>query len=130
MLLEHFYTLHSITPLDASTWCIVAALNPEHPLYQGHFPGHPVVPGVCMLQLIKECAEDIRRQSLQYAQIGSCKFLSAIDPTKNATLELTLKLGETADGQIQLLAEGKAGDDCFIKLKAQLIQHGAQLTQQ
>lgn len=83
-----------------------------------------------MLQLIKECAEDIRRQSLQYAQIGSCKFLSAIDPTKNAMLQLTLKLGETADGQIQLLAEGKAGDDCFIKLKAQLIQHGAQLTQQ
>lgn len=130
MLLTNFYTIRQRTTAD-NAWCIVAELNPEHPLYQGHFPEQPIVPGVCMLQLIKECAEEIRQQSLHYAQIASCKFLSAINPMETKVLELTLNFKETADGQLQLLAEGKADEGCFIKLKALLTQqHETQPIQQ
>lgn len=122
MLLEHFYTIQQIIPIDATTWCVLVALNPKHPLYQGHFPEHPIVPGVCMLQLMKECAENISHQSLQYTQIASCKFLSAINPVETNQLELVLSLNEHPDGRIQLLAEGKTDSNYFIKLKAQLIQ--------
>lgn len=122
MLLDNFYTIHSMTTTSTTSWSAVVELNPKHPLYQGHFPEHPIVPGVCMLQLIKECAEGIRQQSLQYAQIGSCKFLSAINPVETNQLELTLSLKETEDGPLQLLAEGKTGNTPFIKLKALLNQ--------
>ncbi|MFQ7386709.1 MAG: hypothetical protein ACLRM8_02525 [Alistipes sp.] len=27
-------------------------LDASHPVYRGHFPGHPVLPGVCTLQLV------------------------------------------------------------------------------
>ena len=30
-------------------------LDASHPVYRGHFPGHPVLPGVCTLQLVREC---------------------------------------------------------------------------
>ena len=29
-------------------------LDASHPVYRGHFPGHPVLPGVCTLQLVRE----------------------------------------------------------------------------
>ncbi|WP_071147624.1 hotdog family protein [Bacteroides ihuae] len=118
MLLEDFYKIKHIATADHITWCVSAELNPNHKLYQGHFPQHPIVPGVCLLQLIKECTETIQNTTLLYTQITSCKFLSAINPTENQNLEFTMTIKSTENGQIDLLAEGKAANNCFIKLKA------------
>ena len=48
MLLDNFYTILSSESSDSTIWTIQIKLNPGHPVYQGHFPGHPVVPGVCL----------------------------------------------------------------------------------
>ena len=120
MLLDNFYTILSSESSDSTIWTIQVKLNPGHPVYQGHFPGHPVVPGVCLLQLIKECVEDIRQQKLQVTQVSSCKFLSAIKPTDTPRISLTWSVKETEDHNLQLQAEGIAKDEPFIKLKAVL----------
>lgn len=120
MLLDHFYTILSSELSDSTTWTIQAELNSEHTVYQGHFPGHPVVPGVCLLQLIKECVENIRQQKLQYTQVSSCKFLSAINPIETPHIAVMLVLKETAESTLLLQAEGTVKNECFIKLKAAL----------
>jgi len=143
MLLDNFYTILSSESSDSTIWTIQVKLNPGHPVYQGHFPGHPVVPGVCLLQLIKECVEDIRQQKLQVTQVSSCKFLSAINPggcPGTRMRMLNQRLEETEESTLQLQAEGTVKKDavkkstvkestveentvkneCFIKLKAAL----------
>ncbi|MEG0890097.1 MAG: hydroxymyristoyl-ACP dehydratase [Bacteroides sp.] len=127
MLIEHFYIITHRQVIAEGAWSFTLKLNPKHALYEGHFPGHPVVPGVCMLQFIKECVEEVREQSLQYAKIVSCKFLSVLNPVDAPVLVLELVLKQGEDGKLQLLAEGKAGNKpeegiAFIKLKAQLIE--------
>ena len=106
MLLDNFYTILSSESSDSTIWTIQVKLNPGHPVYQGHFPGHPVVPGVCLLQLIKECVEDIRQQKLQVTQVSSCKFLSAINPIETPYISVALTFKETEEGTLQLQAEG------------------------
>lgn len=106
MLLDNFYTILSSESSDSTAWIIQIELNPGHPVYQGHFPGHPVVPGVCLLQLIKECVEDIRQQKLQVTQVSSCKFLSAINPVMTPHISVALTFKETEEGTLQLQAEG------------------------
>lgn len=118
MLLDNFYTLLSSESPDSITWTIRVELNPKHTIYQGHFPEQPVVPGVCLLQLIKECAEYIRQQKLQYTQVSSCKFLSVVNPVHTPCLSVTLTLKDTEEGRLQLQAEGIVENECFIKLKA------------
>ena len=150
MLLDNFYTILSSESSDSTIWTIQIKLNPGHPVYQGHFPGHPVVPGVCLLQLIKECVEDIRQQKLQIAQVSSCKFLSAINPIETPHISVALTFKEIEEGTLQLQAEGSVKEgavkenivkessikdssieencaeghtvksECFIKLKAAL----------
>ena len=71
MLLENFYKIIHIKEREDGKQAIEIELNPGHVLYQGHFPGQPVVPGVCTLQIIKESAEQIANQPLQYVQIAS-----------------------------------------------------------
>ena len=53
MLLENFYKIIHIKEREDGKQAIEIELNPGHVLYQGHFPGQPVVPGVCTLQIIK-----------------------------------------------------------------------------
>lgn len=150
MLLDNFYTILSSESSDSTIWTIQIKLNPGHPVYQGHFPGHPVVPGVCLLQLIKECVEDIRQQKLQVTQVSSCKFLSAINPIETPHISVALTFKEIEEGTLQLQAEGSVKEgavkenivkessikdssieencaeghtvksECFIKLKAAL----------
>ena len=130
MLLDNFYTILSSESSDSTIWTIQIKLN----------PGHPVVPGVCLLQLIKECVEDIRQQKLQVTQVSSCKFLSAINPIETPHISMALTFKETEEGTLQLQAEGSVKkeavkkstvkestveentvkDECFIKLKAAL----------
>lgn len=146
MLLDNFYTILSSESSDSTTWTIQIELNPDHTIYQGHFPEYPVVPGVCLLQLIKECVENIRQQKMQIVQVSSCKFLSAINPIETPRIAIVLVLKETEEGKLRLQAEGTikgnsvnnnivkkesteeeivkeestVKNECFIKLKAAL----------
>ncbi|MBQ0740088.1 3-hydroxyacyl-ACP dehydratase, partial [Aquimarina celericrescens] len=58
MLLKDFYKTNTlITVGNIST--VTITINKNHKIFKGHFPGNPVTPGVCMIQIIKELAEGI-----------------------------------------------------------------------
>ncbi len=54
-MLTYYHILSSEITADAGVFRV--ALNADCEVYQGHFPGEPVCPGVCNIQMIKECAE-------------------------------------------------------------------------
>ncbi len=56
--------------------------NAAHPLFEGHFPGHPVIPGACLIQIIIELAERLAGEPLSLADAANVKFLKVIDPQK------------------------------------------------
>ena len=37
-------------------------LNSSHRIYEGHFPNSPIVPGVCMIEIVQEVLEIERRK--------------------------------------------------------------------
>lgn len=122
MLLDDFYTIRHLDKEENGTYSVKIKLNPNHILYQGHFPEQPVVPGVCMLQFIKEVIEQLQETPLQYTRISSCKFLCVINPVENPEIELLLKAEDTENGQIEVQAKGVCNEKEFIKLKALLIR--------
>ncbi|MGM9809608.1 MAG: hypothetical protein ACI30J_01905 [Paludibacteraceae bacterium] len=54
-MLNYYHILSSDITSDEGMFRV--ALNADCEVYQGHFPGEPVCPGVCNIQMIKECAE-------------------------------------------------------------------------
>ena len=69
-LLHNFYKITYSEHINGTDWAVQVMLNPQHAIYNGHFPQQPVVPGVCMLQIIKECIEKIQQDSLM--QVSFC----------------------------------------------------------
>lgn len=95
----------------------IIELLPDHPVYKGHFPTRPVVPGVFTLALIRECASAVRGREMEYADIKECKFISALLPAEG--LRVTLDFSLRDDGK--LCGTVKRDNDTILKLKAILI---------
>lgn len=55
-------------------------LNAEHIIYQAHFPGEPITPGVCLLQMGVELLSDAVDSALEIDTVKNVKFLSVLHP--------------------------------------------------
>ena len=95
-----------ITTLQQESGKISAALeiNAGHKIFEGHFPGQPVVPGVCMMQMVKEILEAVLEQPLRLYTADNLKFLTVIDPVETNAIHATLKYTIAADESIQVAA--------------------------
>jgi len=61
-------------------------IAPDHPALAGHFPGHPVVPGVVLLDHAIALIGAALAQPLEIFQLGSVKFLSPVSPGEPVTV--------------------------------------------
>lgn len=67
-------------------------LNPAHQIFKGHFPGEPVLPGVCMTQMVKELLEAHIQKQTRLIKAADIKFLSVITPEQDKLIQIELKI--------------------------------------
>lgn len=63
------------------------ALNRDHFIYRAHFPGEPITPGVCIVQVATELLEEHYGFRLYLTDVVNAKFLEVINPTESNLLE-------------------------------------------
>lgn len=88
-----YVIIHYEQPREEGKASLRIRLNPDHRIFEGHFPGNPVLPGVCLVQIIKESMETVTGQSLQLLQIQDIKFTQTINP--GLVPELSLDISYT-----------------------------------
>ena len=93
-------------------------LNPSCFIYQAHFPGEPITPGVCIMQMGKEVLEDALGKPLQVAAVKNIKFLSIISPKETTRITYLLKKVEVSEGGQSVKAQlvVMAGDEAKAKI--------------
>jgi 3-hydroxyacyl-[acyl-carrier-protein] dehydratase len=97
MLKDDFFTISSIQ-MENNSYKIVLELNAIHRIFEGHFPGQPVVPGACMLQMVKEVTEIILNKKVQLTKADNLKFLQLINPNEHRILQMDLTFNIFEDG--------------------------------
>jgi 3-hydroxyacyl-[acyl-carrier-protein] dehydratase len=113
MLKNELYKINSIAHNEG---IIEASLeiNKNNELFKGHFPGHPVLPGACMLQIVKEVLEGSLNKSVQLKKADYIKFLLIVDPARNNILQIKLIYKITDNNNILVTASLVAENDiCF-----------------
>ena len=102
MLLKDFYKVVSIENSAENKYLVLIHINAEHDVFKGHFPGNPIMPGVCMMQIIKELTEQITGSSLFMQSLSNVKFMALINPFQTPELLLELDVTTTEDNLIKV----------------------------
>lgn len=76
MLLQN--NLYHILSRSESSYTI--RFNPAHPIFAGHFPGHPIVPGACLVQIAQELLSEQLGQPIRFNAIRNLKFRQPVIP--------------------------------------------------
>ncbi len=105
------------TSIGESGFSSIIKLNPDHIVYTGHFPGHPVTPGVIQLQIVHELLENHFDKNLRLITLPNCKFLKILNPKEILQLVVYIEFSRTVD-ELTIKARGENGRDIFFKLSA------------
>jgi beta-hydroxyacyl-ACP dehydratase FabZ len=97
----------------------------NEPFFQGHFPGHPIMPGVLVLEAMAQTggvmalmslpAEEAKKKVIYFMSIDKAKFRKPVTPGDQVRFELTVlksratiksfKAAATVDGAVVAEAE-------------------------
>ncbi len=116
MLLNDFFIIQKIETSDTEIKALLV-INAAHKIFEGHFPGQPVVPGVCMMQMIKETLETVTCGSTDLVSAPEIKFLVIIDPSQNNIIEAELKYKPEENGYVNVTAVLSKGETIHFKFK-------------
>ncbi|AHF15897.1 beta-hydroxyacyl-ACP dehydratase [Niabella soli] len=119
MLNNNLYTISSFED-QAGAISGTIELNAAHKIFEGHFPGQPVLPGVCMLQIIKELTEKATGKKLFLNDAAQCKFLSMVDPVQTPSLIVAINYQQPDAATITINGTLKNDTATFFKINAQL----------
>jgi 3-hydroxyacyl-[acyl-carrier-protein] dehydratase len=121
-LLPHrypFLLVDRVVQFDASkTLTALKNVTINEPFFQGHFPGHPVMPGVLVLEALAQAcgllvllsAKDKQANTLFYfARIDNARFSQIVKPGDQLRLEVEQKRMRMGMGQFETraLVDGK-----------------------
>lgn len=113
-LIGDFFNVQSV---DGSRYTVL--LNADHAIFKAHFPGHPITPGVCLVQMVQELLSQHLGSTLYLRGIKNVKFTSVVSPVDNRCLAVSLSGISDEDGIVraQALLTGADDDSCvFAKM--------------
>lgn len=119
MLVENYYKVLSRRK-EGEKELFEMSLLPECKVYEGHFPGQPVSPGVCNIQMVKECAEQIAGRELVLNYVQQCRLTTLVTPTVHAQVEVAVELTPTSDSAYRFRATIGRGEDIYLDIKGEL----------
>lgn len=117
ILKNDFYTISDVT-LSAGHPCYVLRLHADHTIFRAHFPGRPITPGVCIVQIAKELLEEHLGRTLRVCAVKNVKFLSVLTPEDGVgvTYRFDRILQSATDGTVRVQVSVSAGEEAKAKL--------------
>ncbi len=118
MLLNNFFTITDTVSSATEIWAELF-INADHKIFEGHFPDQPIVPGVCMMQMVKEILEQVIGKKTNLVKAAEMKFLAVINPLENNLINASIKYTLDETGAINITASLFKDELVHFKFKGQ-----------
>ncbi|MCJ2014865.1 3-hydroxyacyl-ACP dehydratase FabZ family protein [Methylobacterium sp. J-076] len=127
MRLEYFEMIDAVVRLDRTAGTIeaLAKVPAESPVFEGHFPGHPLVPGVLLTETMAQASGYLILAHLGFARmpfltgVDKARFRSFVGPGATLTVSATLEHDGSgyAVTKAAISHEGKALCDAELRFR-------------
>ena len=115
-LLNNLFRITDSESADATTSRYRIELCSDSPIDKAHFPGMPVTPGVCIVQMAVELLEHATGLQLQLQAIKNAKFIAVMSPKDTTAIGCSLTVGSATDTTISAQAVMANGSTTYAKL--------------
>ncbi len=95
MRLEYFQMVDRVVALEGDSITVASTVPDASPVFEGHFPGHPILPGVLMVETMAQAGgwlllalNGLTRMPF-LSKVGEAKFRGFVGPGAELTVEAT-----------------------------------------
>lgn len=92
---------------------------PEFTGFQGHFPGRPILPAVCMVQAVLVLMETARRQRMTLKEIVAAKWSAPAGP--GLPIQITVREDVDGDGTATIRAKLSGPREPLAEIKLRVV---------
>jgi 3-hydroxyacyl-[acyl-carrier-protein] dehydratase len=114
-LIDDFFCLERTEIISQSNIRFHVRLNKEHNIYKGHFPSNPIVPGVCMIQIIKELLTKHIGKNIFLKKADNIKFIHSINPQIVDTISVTIEYQKDDNEYVLCKAELNYEENIYMR---------------
>lgn len=115
-LLDSFFSVQNQQEDSAGNVLYHISLNPEHEIFKAHFPGNPIVPGVCQVQMARELLSEIVASPLSLVEVKNIKYLSVMTPTEHLEYDVTFKKTDIQEDKVKTTAMYESDGQVYAKM--------------
>lgn len=114
ILKDNFYQIKNLKQQENQLIATIE-LNANDLIFEGHFPGNPVTPGVAQLEIIKEILSVHYNCPIALKSISNCKYLAILNPVQNATVAVSITINEV-ESELKIAATFSSEATVFTKV--------------
>lgn len=116
IFLDNLYTIVSIPEESTEAVRFQIRLNADSVIFKAHFPGEPIMPGACIVQMVQELFSVWTKREVEIAKIVNLKFLSVIKPDEVLDLDVAIKIKKEEDQQVHINADIVKDETTYTKM--------------
>jgi len=117
MLIENLFNIINKQKIAEGEFLINFNCNSKHIIFEGHFPTEPILPGVCMVQFVRESIEMLYNKKIKLISSKTVKFIHIIGPRIEQNLVLELKINYTDNNVYETRAIIKNDTTTFFQMR-------------
>lgn len=115
--LDELFFLQSIENTE-NGFTTILRCNPEHLIYQAHFPGNPITPGACLLQTASEVLQYKLGRPLFLKTSKNIKYLNVLVPAEGKEVRFTFS--NLVESETECKAQVVIADEVSVYTKMSL----------
>lgn len=115
---KELYRIDSLEKQEKNVKATVL-LNPSHEVFSGHFPGNPILPGVFIIQILKDIMEEAAGKELMLSRADSIKYLSFVIPETNTRILFDTIVNDLNENIIRFSCNAGSGTTVFCRVKGE-----------
>lgn len=97
MLLNNLYTFTEPVKIAENKYELDIKLNGAHEIFKGHFPSQAILPGACLLEMLKDAVEVSTGSRRKIVTGSNIKYLKVVDPAVDVDMKMQIALRADSD---------------------------------